>query len=103
MRLVLWLIVLLVCSSGVRADDLVEAPGVTWVRGHCVACHSLTLVTSQRGDRQYWLDTIRWMQRTQNLWPIPPEQEEAILAYLSEHYSETAWGRRPNLPARLRP
>ena len=87
----------------VLADGLVNAPGVQWVRGHCSACHSLALVTSQRGDRQYWLETIRWMQRTQKLWPIPADQEAAILSYLSEHYRETDWGRRPNLPAPLRP
>lgn len=103
MRFVPLLAVWLLCSGSARADDLVEAPGVDLVRGHCVACHSLALVTSQRGDRQYWLDTIRWMQRTQNLWPIPADQEEAILVYLAEHYSESDWGRRPNLPASLRP
>lgn len=82
-------------------DELIEAEGVDLVRGHCSACHSLSIVTSQRGDRTYWLDLIRWMQSTQNLWQIPDPQEEAILSYLSEHYAETEWGRRPNLPAGL--
>ncbi len=99
----LWPLLLLLVSLQTHGDDLVEAPGVEWVRGHCVACHSLALVTAQRGDRQYWLQTIRWMQKTQNLWPIPADQEAAILAYLAQHYSESDWGRRPNLPPSLRP
>ena len=74
-----------------------------FVRGHCSACHSLSLVTSQRGDADFWLDRIRWMQEKQNLWPIPVDQETAIISYLSTNYAETAWGRRPNLPPQLRP
>lgn len=85
----------------VQAAELVEAEGVNLVRGHCSACHSLNIVTSQRGDRRYWLDLIRWMQATQNLWTIPEEHEEQILSYLAEHYSEAEWGRRPNLNPNL--
>ncbi|NKB97626.1 MAG: hypothetical protein GKR90_03875 [Pseudomonadales bacterium] len=83
------------------ADTLVDAAGVNLVRGHCSACHSIELVTSQRGDRKYWLDLIRWMQKTQNLWEIPAEHETQILDYLGEHYTEAEWGRRPNLSSQL--
>ena len=82
---------------------LVKAQGWELVRAHCGACHSYRLVTAQRGDRNFWLATIRWMQRTQKLWPIEATQEDAILAYLAEHYNETDWGRRPNLPPNLLP
>jgi hypothetical protein len=85
------------------ASMLIEAPGADLVRGHCSACHSLALVTAQRGDKTFWLNTIRWMQRTQNLWPLPAEHEAAILNYLSQHYAETQWGRRPNLSPSLMP
>jgi hypothetical protein len=61
------------------------------------------LVTSQRGDRQFWEDTIRWMQRTQNLWQLPTAHEAEILAYLSTHYQESDWGRRPPLSPSLMP
>ena len=84
-----------------HADGLIEADGVNMVRGHCSACHSLSIVTSQRGDRKYWLDLIRWMQATQNLWVIPQAHEEAILNYLSTHYAESDWGRRLNLEPSL--
>jgi hypothetical protein len=86
-----------------RAAELIEGDGDDLVRGHCSGCHSLLLVTAQRGDRAYWLKTIRWMQRTQNLWTLPPAQETAILDYLAEHYAESEWGRRPNLSPLLRP
>ncbi len=91
-------------APAVDADSgLVVAPGWQMVRAHCGACHSLKLVTSQRGDREYWLDLIRWMQRTQNLWDLPPAIEDQVLDYLAEHYDEAEWGRRPPLPAKLRP
>lgn len=86
-----------------HAAELVDAPAAPLVVGHCSACHSLNLVTSQRGDRAFWLKTIRWMQETQNLWPIPAEHENQILDYLAEHYAETDWGRRPPLAQHLLP
>ena len=72
-------------------------------KAHCGVCHSYRLVTTNRGDRNYWLDTLRWMQRTQNLWPIPPEQEGKLLDYLAANYSESEWGRRPPLSPELLP
>lgn len=83
--------------------QLAEGEGAMLVTGHCSACHSLQLVTAQRGDRTFWLNTIRWMQKTQKLWDIPADQEEVILSYLETHYNETQWGRRPPLPASLMP
>lgn len=96
---------LLMVSLAVASNtqELIAAPGADLVRGHCSGCHSLSLVTAQRGDRAYWLKTIRWMQKTQNLWTLPPAQEAVILDYLAEHFAESAWGRRPNLSPRLRP
>jgi len=72
-------------------------------RAHCGVCHSYRLVTANRGNREYWLDMLRWMQRTQNLWPIPPEQESQLLDYLADNYNETEWGRRPPLSPSLIP
>ncbi|MFK8054237.1 MAG: hypothetical protein AB8F65_14815 [Woeseiaceae bacterium] len=71
--------------------------------GFCGSCHSYKLVTAQRGDREYWLKTIRWMQKTQNLWAIPKPLEDQLLDYLAKNYNESDWGRRPPLPARLVP
>ena len=84
--------------TGLVIDD-----GWVYVNGHCGACHSHKLVTAQRGDADFWLATIRWMQRTQNLWQLPPDQEAIIVAYLARHYSDSDWGRRPALSPALLP
>ena len=99
---------LLLGASFVHAETdqrtgLIIAPGWELVSAHCGACHSHQLVTSQRGDAEFWLNTIRWMQRTQNLWALPADHEPQIIAYLAEHYSESEWGRRPPLPVSLLP
>jgi hypothetical protein len=102
-RLMLLGVWLLVLPQPGNAAELIAASGDDLVRAHCSGCHSLHLVTAQRGDRAYWLKTIRWMQRTQNLWTLPAAQETVILDYLAEHYAESEWGRRPNLSPLLQP
>ena len=92
-RVLLWSALLPVSAQA----DLKAGEGMELVQGHCSACHGVSLVTSQRGDRKYWLNLIRWMQQTQNLWEIPAQDETQILDYLSKHYAESEWGRRPNL------
>ncbi len=112
-RLLLFVLVSSHLTTQVIAEDtsgsldpvsgLIVAEHWELARAHCGACHSYRLVTANRGDRQYWLDTLRWMQRTQNLWPIPSEQESALLDYLAANYNETEWGRRPPLSPALLP
>lgn len=82
---------------------LVIAPGWEVARANCGACHSYRLITAQGGDAAFWRDTIRWMQRTQNLWEIPTATEEVLIEYLAGAYGEGEWGRRPPVPARLLP
>ncbi|MDZ7768699.1 MAG: hypothetical protein U5K38_06320 [Woeseiaceae bacterium] len=69
---------------------LVRAPGWEQVRIHCGGCHSHALVTAQRADRQTWLDIIRWMQATQNLWQFDAATEESILDDLGGEPSAAA-------------
>lgn len=82
---------------------LVMNPGWQLVRAHCGGCHSHALVTAQRADRQTWLDMIRWMQATQNLWQFPPEIEAEILDYLADNYPPQANRRRAPIPPSLMP
>lgn len=82
---------------------LAIAPGWELVRAHCGACHSYRLITAQRGDAGFWRDTIDWMQRTQNLWKLPDDQEQVIVDYLAGAYAGSDWGRRPPLSPRLLP
>ncbi|NOX52008.1 MAG: hypothetical protein GXP16_15950 [Gammaproteobacteria bacterium] len=104
-----WAIILVAFVSPVVADtpgsgsQFIQAAGADLVQGHCTACHSALIVTSQRGDAAFWLNTIRWMQKTQNLWAIPAQQEQQIVAYLAKHYAEQEWGRRPQLSPLLLP
>ena len=95
-------------STVVAADidpstRLVRKPGWELVRAQCGGCHSYGLITNQRGDRQTWLEIIRWMQQTQNFWELGVEVEAAILDYLAENYPPAGKFRRAPLPGHLMP
>lgn len=66
------------------------------VVANCTGCHSGKLVTQNRATREGWRNMIRWMQETQNLKDLGPD-EEKILDYLSTHYAPAKQGRRQNL------
>lgn len=102
------LLYLVMLASAAKADSdattgLIIAPGWQDVRAHCGGCHSHALVTQQRASRQTWLDMIRWMQATQNLWQFQPDVEDRILGYLAENYSPQPNRRRAPIPASLMP
>ena len=86
-----------------EATGLAVAPGWELVRIHCGGCHSHKLVTGQRADRQTWLDIIRWMQATQNLWQFDARTEAGILDYLAENYPPQPNRRRAPIPPSLMP
>ena len=101
-------LIVLPCSYAISEDKLdkdsgfVVDTGFELVKANCTACHSAALVTQNRMNRDTWLETIRWMQKSQGLWPLG-ESEKVILDYLAKHYSPTKTGRRKNLPAHLMP
>ena len=83
---------------------LVRAENWELVLAHCSGCHSLGIVTGQRGSRERWLAMIRWMQETQNLWAFEPATEEKLLDYLAANYGMPERpARRLPLPAHLLP
>jgi hypothetical protein len=86
-----------------EATGLAIAPGWELVRAHCGGCHSHRLVTNQRADRQTWLDVIRWMQATQNLWQFDAATENSILDYLAANYPPQPNRRRAPIPPTLMP
>ena len=47
-------------------------------------------------SEERWNATIRWMQETQNLWDLGPNQE-IIVNYLVTNYPVEDKGRRENL------
>lgn len=85
------------------ATGLLQAPGFAMVAANCTGCHSARLITQNRGDRDHWQAMIRWMQATQNLWPLDPLVEDQILGYLATNYGAASGGRRAPLPAHLLP
>ncbi|MEN7550208.1 hypothetical protein AAG747_19970 [Rapidithrix thailandica] len=78
------------------ATGLVIDTGFQMVRANCIACHSANLVTQNRASRDGWKEMIRWMQESQNLWDLGPN-EELILDYLAKHYAPKMTGRRARL------
>lgn len=77
--------------TGLIADD-----GYLLVRNNCGSCHSFELIRNKRATREGWLSTIRWMQRTQNLWDLG-DNEKPILDYLAKNYAPEDTGRRKQL------
>ncbi len=82
---------------------LIKDTGWELVRAHCGGCHSHKIVTNQKADRQTWLDIIRWMQATQNLWQFDPATEAGILDYLAKNYPPQPNRRRAPIPPSLMP
>ena len=64
---------------------LVIDKGYAIVKQYCTACHSARLITQAGKTHAGWIDSIRWMQKTQGLWPLEPYENE-ILDYLSTNY-----------------
>lgn len=75
---------------------LKEGVGMIETIQNCTACHSAKLVIQNRMDRERWIATIRWMQKTQNLWDLGAN-EEIIVNYLVTHYPPGKKGRREAL------
>ena len=108
-RQLLFGLVFVLASSVAAAEEVDETTGLIvddgWqlVRIHCGGCHSHALVTGQRADRQTWLDMIRWMQATQNLWQFDAATENGILNYLATNYPPQPNRRRAPIPPSLLP
>ncbi|ARV15203.1 monoheme cytochrome C [Polaribacter sp. SA4-12] len=72
---------------------LVDAEGLMTVVNNCTNCHSAKLVTQNRMNAERWNETIKWMQKTQNLWDLG-ENQKVIVNYLVVNYPPIAKGRR---------
>lgn len=79
------------------ATGLIVADGFVAVKKNCTVCHSPQLITQNRASREGWLDTIRWMQATQNLQQFDAQTEDIILTYLAKNYAPVKIGRRAAL------
>lgn len=75
---------------------LIDAEGLEIVINNCTNCHSAKLVTQNRMSAERWNATIRWMQKTQNLWDLG-ENQKIIVDYLVANYPVEEKGRRSAL------
>jgi len=73
-----------------------EGEGLMAVVNNCTNCHSAQLVMQNRMNEERWIETIRWMQETQNLWDLGLN-EEIIVNYLVTNYPPSSKGRRESL------
>lgn len=71
-------------------------PGAQLANRHCTPCHSAELVTQNHMSADGWEATIRWMQKTQNLWDLG-EDEGPLIEYLAKNYAPQFEGRRKPL------
>ena len=74
----------------------VDDVGLMTVVNNCTNCHSSKLVIQNRMNEDRWNATIKWMQETQNLWPLGDNQK-IIVDYLVKNYPPVEKGRRASL------
>lgn len=74
----------------------VDDVGLMTVVNNCTNCHSSKLVIQNRMNEVRWNATIKWMQKTQNLWPLGDNQK-IIVDYLVKNYPPKDKGRREGL------
>lgn len=75
------------------ATGFKDDKGLQAVIFSCTPCHSAKLVTQNRANKEGWINVIRWMQETQNLWDLGAN-EEIIVNYLAKNYAPEDKGRR---------
>jgi len=81
-------------ENGIHVSTgLIDGDGLMTVVHNCTNCHSAKLVTQNRMSAERWNATIRWMQETQNLWDLGPNQD-IIVNYLVTNYPVQDVGRR---------
>ena len=84
-------------ENGIHVSTgFVAKEGYMKVVQNCTGCHSSKLVTQNKMSRERWIATIKWMQETQNLWDLGPN-EKIIVDYLAKYYAPEKKGRRENL------
>lgn len=75
---------------------LIEGEGLMAVVNNCTTCHSSKLIIQNRMNTVSWDATIKWMQKTQNLWDLG-EDHDLIINYLVTNYPPKSVGRRKGL------
>lgn len=74
----------------------IDDVGLMTVVNNCTNCHSSKLVIQNKMNADSWNATIKWMQKTQNLWELGDNQK-VIVDYLVKNYPPIDKGRREGL------
>ncbi len=74
----------------VETASFKTAPGAEIATGQCLMCHSAEYVTTQPPlSRAAWKATVEKMQNKYGA-PLPPEQVDALVDYLTKSYGTPA-------------
>ena len=84
--------------TGLKPVELPDGEGKDDVEAYCGACHSLRLVTQQRLKHSDWEDVLVTMVKEHGMSELPPEDNTAVLGYLTKHYGPDTPASRPPLP-----
>ncbi|MFK5968615.1 MAG: hypothetical protein QM487_00615 [Candidatus Marithrix sp.] len=85
-------IIVILIILGALATNIDKESGMiidkNWqlVKTNCTSCHAAPYFTSQKNDREDWIEIIRWMQQKQGLWQFDADAENNILDYLTVNY-----------------
>lgn len=71
--------------SAAQDAEIPRTPGWELVM-RCVICHSVEIAVQQRFGPEGWSDTLDRMIKYGA--PIPPEDKQALMAYLLRHYRD---------------
>ena len=79
------LLVPVLASAQDKPQPMPDGPGKAIIQRSCVACHSITVITSKRADADEWNSLVQMMvSRGADL---TDDEIPIVVKYLSEHYA----------------
>ena len=79
------LLVALLASVSMSAQQLPAGPGADVLKSRCVICHDADIITSQKLSLTGWTNSINKMVRWGS--QITPEEREILQPYLAQHFA----------------
>ena len=79
------LLLALLASVSISAQQLPAGPGADVLKSRCVICHEADIITSQKLSLTGWTNSINKMVRWGS--QITPEEREVLQHYLAQHFA----------------
>jgi mono/diheme cytochrome c family protein len=79
------LLLALLASVSISAQQLPAGPGADLFKERCVICHEADIITSQRLSLTGWTNSVNKMVRWGS--QITPQEREVLLPYLAAHFA----------------